>query len=141
MTDREASTTPPNDYHRPLEDRRILIVEDDSDTLQMLKFVLEQNGADVVATDTVKAALEQFERQRPDVILADIAMPDLNGYALIAEVRRIDAERGGHTKAIAVTAFSTERDRQLAESSGFKGYITKPFDPRVLVETVVQLIQ
>jgi len=141
MTDREPSTTPPNDYHRPLEGRRILIVENDSDTLQMLRFVLEQNGAHVAATDTVSAALKEFECQSPEVILADIAMPGLNGYALITEVRRLDAERGNHTKAIAVTAFATERDRQLAESSGFEGYITKPFDPRALVETVAQLIQ
>ena len=125
----------------PLHGRRILIVENDSDTLQMLKFVLEQNGANVVPTDAVSAALEQFERERPDVILADIAMPDLNGYALISEVRRMDAEQGGHTKAVAVTGYSTERDQELAEASGFEGYVTKPFDPRVLVETIVQLIQ
>jgi len=141
MTDREPSTTSPNDHIQPLEGRRILIVENDSDTLQMLKFVLEQNGAHVVATDGVLAALKEFKSQRPDVILADIAMPDLNGYALITEVRRLDAERGSHTKAIAVTAFATERDQQLAESSGFEGYITKPFDPRALVETVAQLIE
>lgn len=124
-----------------LKGRRILVVEDDSDTLQMLKFVLEQNGADVVATDTVPAALEEFQRQHPDVILSDIAMPDLNGYALITEIRRIDAERGGHTKAVAVTAFSTQRDQELAADSGFEGYITKPFEPQALVETLAQFIQ
>jgi CheY-like chemotaxis protein len=140
MTDIQQPTPPPN-HQRPLERRRILIVEDDSDTLQMLKFVLEQNGAYVVPTDNVPAALQQFERHRPDVILADIAMPDLNGYALITEVRRIDAERGSHTKAIAVTAFSTQRDQQLAEFSGFDGYITKPFDPRALIERIVELIE
>ena len=141
MRDSGLSTVPPNDYHRPLEGRRTLIVDNDSDTLQMLKFVLEQNGAHVVTTDTVPAALEDFERQRPDVILADIAMPDLNGYAFITEVRRMDDERGGYTKAIAVTAFSTQRDQQLAASSGFDGYITKPFNPRELVEMIVELIQ
>jgi CheY-like chemotaxis protein len=139
MTDREPAKDASEQL--PLEGRRVLVVENDSDTLQMLKFVLEQNGADVVPTNTVPAALEQFERQRPDVILADIAMPDLNGYALITEIRRIDAERGSHTKAIAVTAFSTQRDKELALASGFERYITKPFEPRVLVETLAQLTQ
>jgi CheY-like chemotaxis protein len=126
---------------RLLEGRRVLVVENDSDTLQMLKFVLEQNGADVTPTASVPAALEQFELRRPDVLLADIAMPDLNGYALITEVRRIDAETGGHTRAIAVTAFSTQRDQELALASGFQAYITKPFDPHALVQTILQLIQ
>jgi len=121
-----------------LERRCILVVENDSDTLKMLRFVLEQRGADVLTSDNVPAALEQFKMQRPDVILADIGMPDLNGYALIAEIRRIEADRGGHTKAIAVTAFVTEGDRKLAADSGFDGYISKPFDPRALVLMVAQ---
>ena len=141
MTDKEPAKDASEQSPRPLDGRLVLVVENDSDTLQILKFVLEQNGADVVPTDTVRTALEQFERQRPDVILADIAMPDLNGYALITEIRRMDAERGSHTKAIAVTAFSTQRDKELAFASGFEGYITKPFDPRVLVETLVKVIQ
>src|SRR5688572_21263404 len=112
---------------RKLEGRRVLIVENDSDTLQILKFVVEQNGAEVVPTDSVRVALEQFERQRPDVILADIGMPDLNGYALIAEVRKIDAAQGSQTNAIAVTAFSSPQDEELAIASGFQRYLAKPF--------------
>jgi len=141
MTDKQPSEKSSEELSLPLEGRGLLIVEDDSDTLHMLKLVLEQNGANVVATDSVVAALKQFELRPPDVILADIAMPDLNGYALIAEVRRTDAERGRHTKAIAVTAFSTERDRELALASGFERYITKPFDPGALIETIVQLVR
>ena len=125
---------------RLLEGRRILVVENDSDTLQMLKFILEQNGADVVATDSVPAALHQFGSQHPDVVLADIAMPGLNGYALITEIRRMDAERNGYTKAIAVTAFSTPRDEDLAAASGFDAYVTKPFDPGALVQTMLEVI-
>jgi CheY-like chemotaxis protein len=140
MAEKEPGKNGSEQSARPLEGLRVLIVENDSDTLEMLKFVLEQNGADVVPTNAVSAALEQFDRQRPDVILADIGMEEMNGYALIAEVRRKDAERASHTKAIAVTAFSTDRDKELAVASGFEGYITKPFDPRELVETLVNLI-
>src|SRR5437764_12310962 len=93
----------------PLEGRHILVVEDDSDTIQMIKIVLEQNGARVVPAGSVPDALERFESERPDAIVTDIGMPGLNGYALIAEIRRLDAERGENTKALAVTAFATAR--------------------------------
>jgi CheY-like chemotaxis protein len=106
----------------------------------MLKFLLEQTGASVVAADSVPPALDEFKLERPDVVVADIAMPGLNGYALIAEVRRLDAERGEHTRAIAVTAFSTQQDQALATASGFDAYITKPFDPDALVRTIVKLL-
>jgi CheY-like chemotaxis protein len=116
-----------------------LLVDDDFDTLQIMKFVLEQNGADVIATDSVPAALERFQLRRPDVIVTDIAMAGLNGYALILEVRKIDAQRQSRTPAIAVTAFATPRDQDLATTAGFERYIAKPFDPHELVLAVVQL--
>jgi len=124
---------------RPLAGRRVLVVENDSDTLQMFKIVLEQNGADVVPTDSVPAALTQLEAQQPDAILTDIGMPGLDGYALVAEVRRMDAARGRHTKIVAVTGFSGPREQDLATASGFDGYVTKPFDPFTLVETIVKV--
>jgi len=124
----------------PLEGRHILVVEDDSDTIQMIKIVLEQNGARVVPAGSVPDALERFESERPDAIVTDIGMPGLNGYALIAEIRRLDAERGENTKALAVTAFATARDQELALASGFNGYITKPFDPQTLVQAIVDVI-
>ena len=124
---------------RPLAGRRVLVVENDSDTLQMFKIILEQNGADVVPTDSVPAALTQFEAQQPDAILTDIGMPGLDGYALVAEVRRIDSTRARHTKIVAVTGFSGPREQDLATASGFDDYITKPFDPRALVETIVKV--
>ena len=140
MAENEPGNNGSEQSPRPLEGLRVLIVEDDSDTLEMLKFVLLQNGADVVPTNAVQAALEQFERQRPDLVLADIAMSEMNGYALIAEIRSKDAERATHTKAVAVTAYSTERDKELALAAGFKAYVTKPFDPSVLVETLVNVM-
>jgi CheY-like chemotaxis protein len=118
----------------------VLVVEDDSDTLEMLTFVLSQNGADVVPVDTVPAALEQFERQRPDLVLADIAMAEMDGYDLIAEIKMKDAEQESNTKAVAVTAFATKRDAALALAAGFKAHITKPFDPSEFVETLVNAI-
>jgi CheY-like chemotaxis protein len=126
---------------RALKGRRVLVVEDDSDTLQIIQFVLERHGAYVMPTDSVLAALDRLELHPPDVVVADIAMRGLNGYALISEIRKMDAEIGRHTPAIAVTAFSTPQDQAAASAAGFESYITKPFDPDVLINAVAQLTQ
>src|SRR4051812_16563351 len=140
MSKRKPAENASENEPRPLEGRDILVVEDDSDTIQMIKIVLEQNGARVVQAGSVPDALVQFESERPDAIVTDIGMPGLNGYALIAEIRRLDAERGENTKALAVTAFATPKDQELALASGFNGYITKPFDPQALVQAIVDVI-
>jgi CheY-like chemotaxis protein len=118
---------------------KLIVVEDHSDTRQMMTFVLEQNGASVRATDSVTPALQMFEEQHPDIVVADISMAGLNGYALISEVRRINAEGGFHTPVIAVTAFASPQDRELAMSAGFDRYIVKPINLHELIQAIVQL--
>jgi CheY-like chemotaxis protein len=126
---------------RPSLGRRILVVEDDSDTLQIMQFVLERHGAHVMPANSVPAALEQMQTDSPDVVVADIGMRGLNGYALISEIRKMDAAMGRHTPAIAVTGFATPQDRETASAAGFEAYITKPFDPQVLIDTIARLVQ
>ena len=125
--------------HSPLRGRQILVVEDDSDTREILKFVLERNGATVLATDAVQTAIQLFETIRPDVVVADIGLPEYNGYALIANIRELDREERSRTKCVAVTAYATSRDRDVTLSSGYDAYIAKPFKPDELVETVAAL--
>ena len=123
----------------PLSGTRVLVVEDDSDTREILRFVLEQNGANVVATPAVQPALQAFESVHPDAVVADIGMPDYNGYALIAKIREFDRKRQIHTKCVAVTAYATPTDRDTALNSGYDAYIAKPFRPDELVKTVAAL--
>jgi CheY-like chemotaxis protein len=123
----------------PLRGRQVLVVEDDSDTREMLRFVLEQNGANVHAVEAVEPALRAFERSRPDAVVADIAMPEYNGYALIAKIRELDRQKNVRTGCIAVTAYATAADRDLTLSSGYDAYIAKPFEPEELVRTVTAL--
>jgi CheY-like chemotaxis protein len=120
----------------PLRGVRILVVDDDSDIRKMLQFVLEQNGADVSATDTVQSAIQLFEKTLPDAVVADIALPEYNGYALIAKIREFEQNKQPRTKCVAVTAYATPRDRDLALSSGFDDYIVKPFNPGELIEAL-----
>ena len=117
----------------------MLVVEDDSDTLQIMQFVLERHGAHVMPASSVLAALDQIESYSPDVVVADIGMRGLNGYALISEIRKMDAAMGRHTPTIAVTGFATPQDREAASAAGFEAYITKPFDPRILIDAIEQL--
>jgi CheY-like chemotaxis protein len=76
----------------------------------------------------------------PDVVIADIAMPDYNGYALIAQIREEDERAGRTTPAIALTAFTSAADHERALSAGFQEYMAKPFDPGELIATVSKLL-
>jgi len=124
---------------RPLEGMFILVVEDDSDAREMIKFVLEGNGANVLVTDSMRAALEEYEKCRPDALISDIGMPEYNGYALIAKVRKLDRQTEVHTAAIAITGFVTSTDRDTALLSGFDAYMAKPFNPERLVKSIALL--
>ena len=141
MRPEDASKQTTDETPRSLQGRRVLVVEDDSDTLQIMQFVLERHNAHVMPADSVPAALDRIESSPPEVVVADIGMRGLNGYALISEIREMDAASGRHTPAIAVTGFATPQDRETAAAAGFEAYITKPFDPHVLIDTVAQLIQ
>ena len=117
---------------------RVLVVEDEVDTRDLLIYLLEQQGATAIPAGTVTEALAIFNEVRPDIVLTDIGMPDYNGYALIAAVR---SERSGlrKTPVIALTAYSTAADRDTALISGFDEYLAKPFEPDKLIKTIRRL--
>ena len=117
---------------------RVLVVEDENDARDLIAFLLESEGAKVVPVDNVSDALEIFKSGRPDVVVTDIGMPDYNGYALIAAIRRSKSE-SQRTPVIALTAFSTPADRDTALISGFDEYLSKPFDTDRLIHTIKRL--
>jgi len=123
-----------------LKDIRILVVEDERDAREIVKFVLEQRGAAVVAVPSVEEALEAYKGIEPHIVVADIGMPDFNGYALISQIREEDRTLGKVTPAIALTAYTSPADRETALASGFQEYISKPFDPAVLIAAVSKLV-
>src|SRR5262245_1152402 len=89
-----------------LQGIRILVVEDEKDTMDLVAFVLERQKATVVQANTVVSALELFDSQPPNIIVADIGMPDYNGYALVTSIREREASGNQRTPVIALTAFS-----------------------------------
>src|SRR5213594_4043189 len=118
----------------------VLVVEDDDDTRELLKVLLETQGADVIAAASVQEALAAYDRSRPHVIVADIGMPEYNGYTLIGRVRARDRERGSIIPAIALTAFATSIDRDTVLSAGFQLHMPKPFEPNKLITAIVDLV-
>lgn len=114
---------------------RLLVVEDDREAREMIRAVLRQAGADVTAVDSAQSALEFLDRHAPDVMLTDIAMPSMDGYSLVREVRqKHDHDR---MKIAALSAFPA--GRSPAEQSGFDDYLSKPIDPLALVEAIDRL--
>jgi PAS domain S-box-containing protein len=126
------------DGHR-LDGVRVLLVEDNPDTLEMLKFIFDESGAEVIAVTSVEEALDALERFRPDALVSDIAMPDRDGYDLIREVRSREPEQGGKIPAVAVTAYARAEDRVRVLAAGFQMHIAKPIDPDELIAVVASL--
>ena len=118
---------------------RVLVVEDDDDTRDLLRVLLETEGGVVTSTASVQEALSAYDQSLPQVIVADIGMPDYNGYTLIGRVRARDRERGTIVPAIALTAYATAIDRDTVLSAGFQVHMPKPFEPSQLVSVIADL--
>ena len=123
----------------PLFGVRVLLVEDDPDTLELVTLLLKRNGAEVSTADSAESALEVLSRARPDVIVSDIGMPDVDGYELMRRVRALGPEAGGTTPALALTAYASDADRLRAARAGFQQHLAKPVDPDALVAAILGL--
>ena len=116
---------------------RLLVVDDEADTRELLCFILKQAGADVTAVGSVARATDVLRDLHPDVIISDIGMPGSDGYALIRTVRKLPGL--AKVPAIALTAFAGTAPRALAEEAGFDLHLAKPVEPAVIVEAVAKL--
>jgi two-component system CheB/CheR fusion protein len=114
-----------------LEGLHILAVDDRIDTRDLVAFVLESYGAEVLTVASAKSAIAALTENpgRYDVLISDIGMPEEDGYFLIREVRTLAAEAGGETPAVALTAYASDRERQRAIEAGFQTHIAKPIKP------------
>jgi len=118
---------------------RVLLVEDDPDTVELMKVFLRRNGAEVTAVTSAEAALEALGLSTPDVIISDIGMPGVDGYEFLSRVRSLGPEEGGQTPALALTAYATDADRMKAARAGFNTHLSKPVDPSALLAAVASL--
>jgi len=124
----------------PLAGLHVLVVDDENDAREWLVRVLTDAGADVRSARSAAEALEAFDHAPPDVLLSDIGMPEVDGYALIRRIRALPEARGGHTPAVALTAFARADDRQRALHAGYQLHIGKPVDEDELIAAVASAL-
>jgi len=125
---------------RELRGVRVLLVDDDAGTREIISAVLNERQADVTAVASAREALIEVNRGRPDVLISDIAMPVEDGYKLIEQVRELFPPDAVTVPAIAITAYAREEDRSRALAAGYQTYLPKPIEPAELVAAIAALL-
>jgi PAS domain S-box-containing protein len=122
-----------------LDGVRVIVVDDEADTRDLLSFSLRNYGAEVRALGSASEALAAIQQDKPDVLVSDIGLPGDDGYALIRQVRALDEDRGGRVPAAALTAYAKDEDRTRAIAAGFQAHVTKPVELTELASVVASL--
>ncbi|MBH8575207.1 response regulator [Nostocaceae cyanobacterium CENA369] len=120
-----------------LSNLSILLVEDELDTLDFLKFLLEQSGATVTAVSSAKNALQVLEQHQPDLLVSDIGMPEMDGYMLIQHIRSQSTKT---IPAIALTAYAGELAQERSLLAGFQKHLAKPIEPTAFITAIADLV-
>ncbi len=120
---------------------QVLLVDDDSDTLQILRLVLTESNANVQTASSVAEALEMLQWCQPDVIVSDLAMPEEDGYSLIGKLKARESVGNKPIATVALTAFVRVEDRARALSAGFNMFVPKPVEPNELIAAIASLVE
>lgn len=122
---------------QPRTGKTALVVDDVADVTEMLAVLLTHAGYDVETAASARAALAAARARRFDVVISDIGMPEINGYQLARELRMLPGYEA--VPMVAVTGYSMFDDKERATNAGFNAHMTKPIDPRALLELIEQL--
>ncbi|PHJ58973.1 histidine kinase [Nostoc linckia z18] len=120
---------------------RVLIVDDDADTREFVSFLLQQNGAVIAAVASATQALVTIAEKVPDLLISDLAMPEIDGYGLMKQIRAMPKHQGGEILAIALTAYVGESDRERVLKVGFDKHVAKPVKPLELLTSIADLLK
>jgi PAS domain S-box-containing protein len=118
---------------------QVLVVDDEDDARELIKRILNDCNADVLTAATATEALTLLKHARPDLMVSDLGMPEVDGYGLLDRIRALGPAHGGNLPAIALTAFARSEDRVRALSSGFLAHISKPVEPSELISKVAAM--
>ncbi|QRK12759.1 PAS domain S-box protein [Archangium violaceum] len=140
------ATTPPPpslpvDYPQELRERHILVVDDDADARELIATMLREGGARVSTAVSAAGALELLGQEPPELLISDIGMPEMDGYALMREVRGRPPEQGGRVRSLALTAYAREEDQYAARLAGFDAHVAKPLEPSELLRVAASLLR
>ncbi|HEX8456711.1 MAG TPA: PAS domain S-box protein [Pyrinomonadaceae bacterium] len=134
-------TLPTYECPERLDQLKVLIVDDEPDTRELLKVGLGECGAVVTAASSAVEAYEIIRDNPPDLLISDIGMPDVDGYELIRRVRQLPPDGGGRLPAIALTAYARVEDRMQALRAGYQMHVPKPVEMAELVAVAASLVQ
>jgi CheY-like chemotaxis protein len=115
---------------------KLLVVDDQADTLVMMRSLLESFGASVACTASVAEAVPLVRTWRPDIVICDVGMPDEDGYSLLRQIRALPEDEGGGTPAIACTGYVRVEERERALAAGFEMFVAKPVIASELVAAI-----
>jgi len=118
---------------------KVLVVDDDADTCELIRFVLEQCGGVVTTVADAESAMEAFHATRPAIMISDIGLPEVDGYELLRRIREDERQTGRKTPAVALTAFARIEDRVKALAAGYQMHVAKPVEPGELLTIVASL--
>jgi signal transduction histidine kinase/DNA-binding response OmpR family regulator len=121
---------------RLLDGLKILVVDDDADTRDLVCTILTRCGSEVKCSESAADAMLAFEEWSPDLLVSDIGMPQEDGYGLIKRVRQLKSKHARQIPALALTAYATDEDRSRALSAGFQMHLSKPIEPETLVSSI-----
>ena len=124
-----------------LRGKRLLLVDDDPDMLEILAAALHGLGAELLLADSAARALALCAATPPDMLISDIGMPGEDGFSLVARLRALPKDRGGAARAVALTAYYGAECRARAMRAGFDVYLCKPVDPEHLVDVLADLAE
>ena len=130
------ASQPDSQHGNDLLGSKILVVDDDDDSRNLICFILKAEGAEVDVAKSAKEALSKIQQFQPNILISDIGMPQMNGYELIQKIRQLQPNNIARVKAIAMSGYASEQDRQTSLSAGFDLHLNKPFDISSLVEAI-----
>jgi CheY-like chemotaxis protein len=122
-----------------LDGIRVLIVDDEADNRDVIAAIAQRCGAEVMCTATAASGMDVLRRWRPDMIVCDIALPDVDGCAFLERVRALAPEEGGQTPALALTVLSARGEQERILAAGFQSYRQKPIEPADLAHDIARL--
>jgi signal transduction histidine kinase/DNA-binding response OmpR family regulator len=135
----EVNVAPPG-FSRILEGLRILVVDDEADSRDLIKAILMGCGGEVNCCESAAEAIKSIRDWKPDLLVSDIGMPTEDGYSLIKKVRSLRSKRAKQIPAVALTAYATKEDKARALSVGFQIHVAKPIEPETLVMSIASVI-
>ncbi|MDQ5836597.1 MAG: PAS domain S-box protein [Acidobacteriota bacterium] len=139
--DARAKRAEPRPCPKELDGLKVLVVDDDVDACEMIRATFEHCGSRVKTSVSAAEALALVEDWNPNILVADISMPEMDGYQLIRRVRTLGARDGGGVPAVALTALARVEDRVKALSAGYQMHVSKPVEPDELREVVASLVR